>query len=210
MAIFRFLGCKKLNYLLRLSSVVFLFVLVSFAGRCGADDDAALPGDSSVSRDVSTVTPRDEGADKTAYGWLSLWGVPARDALLLGMWSLHTSPHRHERNPTQNLIGLQYQGYFASALKNSYYKQSYFAGVTRTIYLKRLAQDFSFDITYKAGLITGYGEHYPNLGGISPFVLPTFGLSYKMLGMDFAIYPSAYPVFSVNFRVNIDKLTGHK
>jgi len=154
--------------------------------------------------------PQDKGVDETANGWLGWWGIPARDALLTGMWSLHTSSDRDERNSTQNLIGLQYHGYFASTLKNSYYKRSYFAGVTRTIYLKKLTQEFNFDITYKAGLITGYGEHYPDIGGISPLVLPTFGLSYKILGADFAVYPSAHPVFSVNFRVNIDKLTSRK
>lgn len=202
---------KNTNYLLGLCSTVLLTVLLVLStGRCGASDDAISPADSSVSKDASTTMPQSEGEDKTPDGWISLWGIPTRDALLVGMWSLHTSPDRHERNPTQNLVGLQYRGYFASTLKNSYYKRSFFAGVTRTIYLKKLAQDFNFDITYKAGLITGYAEHYPNLGGITPLILPTFGLSYKMLGADFAIYPSAHPVFSVNFRVNIDKFISHK
>lgn len=210
MKILRCDGRKEINYLLGLSGAVLLLILFSLAGQCGAADEAVLPDDSPVSKDAPAVVPGNEEQDRTPDGWISLWGIPSRDAVLAGMWSLHTSEDRHERNPTQNLIGLQYRGYFASALKNSYYKQSYFAGVTRTIYLKKLAQDLSFDITYKAGLITGYGEHYPDIGGISPLVLPTFGLSYKMLGADFAIYPSAHPVFSVNCRINIDKFTRRK
>jgi hypothetical protein len=193
---------KEKDCLLRLPALILFFIVLS-AGISFGGDDGVRPGSSDV-KDVPIVAPQAEETLKPVDGWISLWGVPSRDALLLGMWSLHTSPKRH--NSTQNLVGLQYHGYFAVTFKNSYYKQSYFGGVTRTIYIKRIAQDLDFDITYKAGLIWGYQDRYPNLGGISPVIFPTFGLSYKMFGTDFVIFPARYPAFAVSFRVNIERL----
>ncbi len=189
-----------------LPSVLLLCIVFSI-GSSFAGDDAVGP-DSSDVKNAPVVAPQGEGIPKPVDGWISLWGLPSRDALLLGMWSLHTSPER--RNSTQNLVGLQYLGYFAATFRNSYFKQSYFGGITRTIYIKRLAQDLDFDITYKAGLIWGYQDRYPNLGGISPLIFPTFGLSYKMFGADFEIFPARYPVFSVSCRVNIERLIGRR
>ncbi len=196
-------------YLLIPISVVVLLVLFLCAGKSYAADMLSPPDAPAVPGGTVSPSPP-AGTDRSADGWISWWGVPAKDALLLGMWSLHTSPDRHERNTTQNLVGLQYKGYFASTLKNSYYKQSYFAGIVRTVYLKGLARDVDFDISYKAGLIWGYQDHYPNVGGFTPLAFPTFGLTYRRFGVDFEIFPSEHPVFSINLRFNIDALTGRR
>lgn len=141
----------------------------------------------------------------TKNPWDVLKGTPAGDALLLNMLSFHTSSKKY--NSTNDLLGIQYKGYILSTLVNSYDERTFFAGVGRKLIEKELKSNSncSLGIGYRAGLIHGYGDKYPNLIGFTPLVLPVFSLDYKRLGADLIVIPGKRPVFTLNFRFNIRK-----
>lgn len=133
--------------------------------------------------------------------WDFIKGEKGDNALLLGMFSHHTSDNEH--NETHNLLGIDYKGYSVGTFKNSFSDQTVYAAIHRKIYEKQLTKDIKFDIKYKLGLMYGYQDHYPDVFGITPIIMPMFGLTMWKLGMDFIAVPDDHPTLSVNFRFNL-------
>ena len=104
-------------------------------------------------------------------------------------------------NANNNLVGLQYDGISAGTFRNSFNERSYFLGVGRKVYEKKLAKDLNVDLEYKAGGIYGYGDKYPNISGVSPLVYPVIGVAYKVAGVDLTIIPSNKPIFAGNLKL---------
>jgi hypothetical protein len=148
------------------------------------------------------------GSDDT--GWLeTIKGRKARDALLLGMWSLHLngsgrSTGHGNNNEVNQLLGVQYYGLTAGTFVNSQDRRSFFGGVAREVWSNECTPDVRFDIGYKAGLMTGYQEKFPDLQGVVPFLAAFFGVSFKRMGVDVGVTPLG--VFTLNFRIDIDHL----
>ena len=139
--------------------------------------------------------------------WQKIWGVKARDAVLLGMWSIHIEgtgeffgDGRH--NGSHQLIGLQYYGLTAGTFINSNDDRAWFFGSAREVFSHNFSDDTRFDIGYKVGLLYGYEDDVPNVGGVSLFATGTFGFSWKRLGFDIGVIPIG--IITANFRFDID------
>lgn len=135
--------------------------------------------------------------------WKYIKGTPTESAVLGGMWSIHTSNHKDQMCGENNLMGIDYNGYTLGTFKNSYRNQSVFAGLSRTVYTKRIVKGLNVDVKYRIGAIYGYKDKYPNVGGISPLAYPLIGINYKRVGTDITIIPSDRPIFASSFRYNL-------
>jgi hypothetical protein len=139
--------------------------------------------------------------------WQKLWGKKARDAILLGMWSIHVDGTGEyfgdgSNNDQNHLVGLQYYGFSAGTFINSKDDRAYYFGPAREVYSHNFTDDTRFDIGYKFGLLYGYDDELINVGGMSIFAIATFGISWKRLGFDLGILPVG--VATGNFRFDID------
>ena len=148
---------------------------------------------------------REEKSDSNI--WQKIWGVKARDALLLGMWSIHldgTGEYFGDgRNNDQNhLLGIQYYGLTAGTFINSKDDRAWFFGPGREVYSHNFTDDTRFDIGYRFGLLYGYGDELTNVGGMSVFAIATFGISWKRLGFDLGVLPVG--IITGSFRIDID------
>jgi len=135
--------------------------------------------------------------------WKYIKGKPTNSAVLVGMWSMHTSNHKSELCGENNLFGIDYNGYSIGTFKNSYRHQSVFAGLGRTVYTLHVAKGLNVDFKYRIGAMYGYRDKYPNVLGISPLAYPIIGVNYKKIGTDITIIPSDRPIFASNFRYNL-------
>lgn len=133
--------------------------------------------------------------------WDFIKGEPINNSLLLGMFSHHTSNKDH--NETHNLLGIDYKGYSVGTFKNSFSDQTYYAGISRKLYEYEFRKNIKFDVKYKLVAMYGYQDHYPDLAGITPLIMPMFGLSFGYTGVDFMAIPAKNPTFTVNFRFNL-------
>jgi hypothetical protein len=144
-------------------------------------------------------------------GWWDLAvGKPARDALLLGMWTLHLDGTGEyfgdgRNNDQAHLIGLQVAGFTAGTYINSHDDRTFYGGLAREVYSTELGGGLRLDLGYKFGLLYGYGDDLFNLFGITPFAVGTCGLTWNRIGVDFGIIPVG--ILTLNFRIDIDDLT---
>ncbi len=137
--------------------------------------------------------------------WNIVKGKPTRNAIILGMFSKHTS--KKKRNEDNHMFGIQYKGYTAGTFINSYHKRTYFAGVSRELWQKRINDNFDINFHYRAGLLHGYGDNYPDFLGLTPVILPIIGFDYKGKAIDLTIIPDDRPIFCINFRINFSKFS---
>lgn len=141
--------------------------------------------------------------------WQIAWGKKGRDALLLGMWSLHadgTGEYFGDgRNNDQNhLLGIQYYGLTAGTFINSKDDRAYYTGLAREVYSHNFSKNTRFDLSYKFGLLFGYGDDLMNVAGISVFGGVYLGISWKRAGLDIGLIPVG--IITANFRIDIDDL----
>ena len=139
--------------------------------------------------------------------WQKLWGKKARDAILLGMWSIHVDGTGEyfgngSNNDQNHLLGLQYYGLSAGTFINSKDDRAYYFGPAREVYSHNFTDNTRFDIGYKFGLLYGYGDDLINVGGMSIFAIATFGISWKRVGFDLGMVPAG--IITGNFRFDID------
>ena len=139
--------------------------------------------------------------------WQKLWGKKARDAILLGMWSIHLDGTGEyfgngSNNDQNHLLGMQYYGLTAGTFINSKDDRAWYFGPAREVYSLNFNYDTRFDIGYKFGLLYGYGDDLINVGGMSVFAIATFGISWKRLGFDLGIVPAG--IITGSFRFDID------
>ncbi len=140
--------------------------------------------------------------------WKLIKGKPTKNGIILGMFSKHTSSTK--RNEDNHMVGIQYKGYTAGTFVNSYHDRTYFAGVSRELWQKKITDNFDINFHYRAGLLHGYGDHYPDLLGLTPVILPIVGFNYKGKCLDLTIIPDDRPIFCINFRVNFSKFSNIK
>ena len=166
------------------------------------------PSQNSGSNNIETADNykrREEKSDSNI--WQKIWGIKARDALLLGMWSIHVDGTGEyfgngSNNDQNHLLGIQYYGLTAGTFINSKNDRAWFLGPARELYSHNFTDDTRFDIGYKFGLLYGYGDDLINVGGMSIFAAAVFGISWKRLGFDLSIIPAG--IITGNFRIDID------
>jgi hypothetical protein len=133
----------------------------------------------------------------------------ARDALLLGMYSINvdgTGAYFGDgRNNDQgHLVGIQYYGLTAGTFINSFDDRAYYSGLAREVYSHIYSKNTRFDVGYKFGLLFGYGDDLINVAGISVFAGAYFSVSWKRAGIDIGLVPAG--IITANFRIDIDDL----
>lgn len=157
------------------------------------------------SNDVEPIA-NSEGSASAAF-WKKVWGQQPRDALLLGMWSIHLDGTGEyfgfgKNNDQQYLVGMQLSGLAGGTFINSHLDRCWIFGPSREVYSRYLSDHTRFDIGHKFGLLYGYGDDLPNIGGVSVFWEAIFSISWKRVGIDLGILPT-YNV-TANFRIDID------
>ena len=194
-------------------TILLLAFLICLPMHAAVGDDGTPPAPAPANREETRATaPGEEahtiGTDRPlASVWEKAWGWTPRNALFLGMWSIHldgTGEYfgNHSNNDEQNLLGLQLFGFAAGTFINSHDEPCWFFGPGREIYTHRLAKDLRFDIGYKFGLLYGYGDDLPNINGMSVFANAVFSFTWKRLGFDVGVLPTF--IVTGNFRVDID------
>lgn len=190
--------------------ILLLAALLQFGDRlvCLAAEPFPEPCTQPLTEPDSSATGVSYGSDDAE--WLeTLKGRKARDALLLGMWSLHLdgsgrSTGEGDNNENNQLFGVQYYGLTAGTFINSNERRSFYGGVAREVWSYQCTPGVRFDLGYKAGLMTGYQEKSPDLQGVVPFLAGFFGASWKRMGVDVGVTPLG--VITLNFRIDIDHL----
>ena len=139
--------------------------------------------------------------------WPKVWGKKARDAMLLGMYSIHLDGTGDYfgtggNNDQGHLLGMRYYGLTAGTFINSKDDRAWFLGPAREVYSRDFSDDGRFDIGYSFGLLYGYGDELTNLGGMSVFAAATFGITWHKMGFDFGVVPVG--ILTANFRIDID------
>jgi hypothetical protein len=155
--------------------------------------------------------PQDESFLQRA--WQTVKGHRPQNALLLGMWSLHldgTGVIGDRRHNEQNLLlGVQVYGFNAGTFINSHYDRAYFAGLARTVYTKDFSKDARMDLGYQVGLLYGYGDDLPNIGGFSAYIVPKIQFTIKRFGFDIGIVPTG--ILMGSFRIDTEGIwSGYK
>ncbi len=164
----------------------------------------AFSGPSDSDDVVPDVIP--EGSTAWKIGQ-KVWGQQPRDALFLGMWSIHLDGSGEyfgsgKNNDQQYLVGMQLYGLAGGTFINSHMDRCWFFGPSREVYSRYLSDHTRFDIGHKFGLLYGYGDDLPNIAGMSVFWEAIFSISWKRVGIDLGILPT-YNV-TANFRIDID------
>lgn len=129
---------------------------------------------------------------------VSLWlPVSSRAAetgefsLLLGFWTRHVDPS-DDTNESTGMIALLYNNYIVSRFINSYNDETFLVGKrfhTKGVAIPELKQ-LSIQANLYTGLMYGYSDNLPNIGGISLGVLPTVGLVWKKTSVELGYVPT--------------------
>ena len=113
------------------------------------------------------------------------WGV------MLGLFTRHVSPSKNTNDDTK-LLGLSYSDWVVQTFSNSHHKRSFFGG--KRFHTKKLGhprnQNFFIQGNLYTGLLHGYGDRFPNIGGITPVALPTVGFGYKKTAIEVLYVPT--------------------
>ncbi|MCG6910935.1 MAG: hypothetical protein LJE94_12525 [Deltaproteobacteria bacterium] len=189
-----------------------LVVLACFPGHAAFGGDgaasAASGSDESVAKEPLAEEPHALSADPSGTGfWEKAWGWTPRNAVMPGMWSIHLDGTGEyfgdgSNNDQQNLLGIQLFGFTAGVFTNSHNDPCWFFGPAREIYTQQLSENLRFDIGYKFGLLSGYGDDLPNINGMSAFAEAIFSFTWKRLGFDVGVLPTF--IITGSFRIDID------
>ncbi len=187
-----------------------LAALLLLAAAAFFPPPALCDGDRPSGEPRASEEPEAAEEDDAAGVLRMLGGRPARDALLLGMWSLHMDGSgellgKGKNNEENHLLGLQLAGWTAGTFINSHRRRSFFGGLAREVYSRDVADDLRFDLGYKAGLMSGYDPELPNFEGVTAFIAAFAGFSWRRLGFDLGVTPLG--VWTFSFRLDLDGWT---
>jgi hypothetical protein len=112
-------------------------------------------------------------------------------SITLGLVTRHVNPGDNT-NEVSDFIGLSYDKYSISRFKNSYNDETLFGGVNfRSSKLNTFKDsDFYLQGNLYTGIVYGYKDHLPNLGGVTPILIPTIGLGYKWMCLEMLYFPT--------------------
>ena len=112
-------------------------------------------------------------------------------SVLIGYWTRHVD-RSDDTNEKTGMVALLYNDYMISRFKNSYSDETLFAG--KRFHTKKFGlgkfKHLSVQGNLYAGLMHGYSDNLPNVGGISPGVLPTVGLIWKKASVELGYIPT--------------------
>lgn len=149
---------------------------------------------------IEATIAHNEGIYKQAWRWFK--GKPVENSIEIEMLSKHflTDTNYNEEN---HLTGINIKGYTFGHLINSYDNNTFFVGFNRYVARKHFTDNFNIDLRYKAVIFTGYKDKYPNLGGMTPVILPHIGFNYKKVALDMLLIPSDTPIICFSSRITL-------
>jgi hypothetical protein len=140
--------------------------------------------------------------DKTNSTLEKIWGRKSDNMLYFEMFTIHVNPSSFKNdNWNQQLIGIQYNGFLATTLINSFYNRTYMLGISRTVFEKKYT-NWDVEAGYDLGVIYGYTHGqapFASLTPVIPGIIPFISASYKKtFGAQFNLVPD--PAFSFFLR----------
>ena len=190
---------------------IYMLLIYLLAGTCLVNTAYCQdpPAEQTDRRNNHKFIQKEENTPKKSEKslWEKIKGKKARDALLLGMYSIHVDGTGEyfgdgRNNDQGHLAGIQYYGLTAGTFINSFDDRAYYIGLAREVYSHNYSKNTRFDIGYKFGPLFGYGDDLINVAGISVFAGAFLGISWKRAGLDIGLIPAG--IITANFRIDID------
>ena len=101
-------------------------------------------------------------------------------SVLIGFWTRHVDKS-DDTNEKTGMIAVLYEDYMVSRFINSYHDETFFVG--KRLHTKKFDlgkfKDLGVQGNLYTGLMYGYSDNLPNIGGLSVGALPTVGLVWK-------------------------------
>ena len=138
---------------------------------------------------------------------VSSWAADPREfSLLIGFWTRHVEPS-DDTNEKTGMLALLYNDYIVSRFTNSYNDETFLVGKrfhTRKIPLPEF-KFLSIQGSLYTGLMYGYSDNLPNIGGITVGALPTVGLVWGKTSAELGYVPTpSGGVFTSLFRYSFE------
>ena len=112
--------------------------------------------------------------------------------------------HLNEDNPNEsnNGVFLSYNKWMGGTFVNSYGDRSYFVGRSFRIKdWKSINDDIFIRGNLHLGVLNGYGDEYPNLGGWTIGIAPTVEVGYKIFSIETMVTPFDGGIVSPMFKL---------
>jgi hypothetical protein len=112
-------------------------------------------------------------------------------SVLTGSWTRHVD-RSDDTNEKTGMIAFTYNDYMVSRFINSYHDETFFAGkrLHTKIYNLGKSRHLGVQGNLYAGLMHGYSENLPNIGGLSVGALPTVGMVWKQTSTELGYVPT--------------------
>ena len=112
-------------------------------------------------------------------------------SVMVSFWTRHVDPS-NDTNEKTGMVAITYNDYIVSRFINSYNNETFFAG--KRFHTKEFAlgnfKHLSVQGNLYTGLMHGYSDNLPNIGGISVGALPTVGLVWKKTSVEVGYVPT--------------------
>ena len=112
-------------------------------------------------------------------------------SVLIGFWTRHVD-RSDDTNEKTGMIAFLYKDYMVSRFINSYHDETFFVG--KRLHTKKfdlgIFKDLGVQGNLYTGLMYGYSDNLPNLGGLSVGALPTVGLVWKKTSAEIGYVPT--------------------
>ncbi len=124
-------------------------------------------------------------------------------SVLIGFWTRHVD-RSDDTNEKTGMIAFLYKDYMVSRFTNSYNDETFFAG--KRLHTKKFDlgkfKDLGVQGNLYTGLMYGYSDNLPNIGGLTVGILPTVGLLWEKTSAELGYVPTpSGGVFMSLFRV---------
>jgi hypothetical protein len=112
-------------------------------------------------------------------------------SVLTGFWTRHVD-RSDNTNEKTGMIAFLYKDYMVSRFINSYHDETFFVG--KRLHTKKfdlgIFKDLGVQGNLYTGLMHGYSDNLPNIGGLSVGALPTVGLVWKKTSAELGYAPT--------------------
>ena len=112
-------------------------------------------------------------------------------SVLTGFWTRHVD-RSDDTNEKTGMIAFLYKDYMVSRFINSYHDETFFVG--KRLHTKKfdlgIFKDLGVQGNLYTGLMYGYSDNLPNIGGLSVGALPTVGLVWKKTSAELGYAPT--------------------
>jgi hypothetical protein len=112
-------------------------------------------------------------------------------SITLGLVTRHVKPS-DDTNEDSDFLGLSYKKFAMARFINSYDNETWFGGIIYRTSKLNLFEDSDFYLqgNLYPGIVYGYKDHLPDIGGFTPVLIPTVGLGYKRVCLEVLYFPS--------------------